>query len=124
MNKKYRLKGTIEEATERKRREEQVLSRIIDALKQVEIEAMVYRLEEGRSLKDPLTYDEINETFKKIAARIERRRAYWNSASGLNAIDGAEPSPEMAEIIEQEVSGEITVEEIKHKFDEIYSSKE
>lgn len=121
-NKKYKLRGSLIMATDRGHRDVKRLERILSLLYRVDAEAMVYRLKEGKSLKEPMTYDEFCETIEKMKERAERLKA-WQFAQGMSDIDGAEPSPEMKEMIQQEIDGEITTEDIKHRLDEIYSEK-
>lgn len=71
-----------------------------------------------------------NHEVQKILERLsdetkcftsEEKQRAWSFAQGMSDIDGAKPSPEMAEMIEQEIHGEITTEDIKHRLDEKYS---
>lgn len=46
----------------------------------------------------------------------------WNFALGLLEVDGLKVSDEMLEMIEKEIKGEMTVEDILKRLDEKYSA--
>ena len=51
----------------------------------------------------------------------ERREA-WEFAHGMSNVDGKKISPEMAEMIEREIRGEISTADIKKRLDEKYAA--
>ena len=44
--------------------------------------------------------------------KLEKRRA-WNFAIGMMQVDGVEPDQEYLDLVEKEINGEITLEEMK-----------
>lgn len=66
----------------------------------------------------------ISELWKELDLLNEdEKRQAWEFAQGMSDIDGRTPSPEMQEMIEQEIRGEITTADIKRRLDEIYNRK-
>ncbi len=49
--------------------------------------------------------------------------ANWQTAIGLQAVDGLQPSPYLLEVAERNIEGEITVEESRRLIDSYYRSK-
>ena len=54
--------------------------------------------------------------------KINTRREAWDFAIGLNKIDRYTPSAEMLEMVEQEIRGDITTEQIVERLCEKYKS--
>ena len=44
--------------------------------------------------------------------KLEKRKA-WDFAIGMMQVDGVEPSQEYLDLVEKEINGEITLEEMK-----------
>lgn len=74
--------------------------------------------------KKPVTYsmDEVVKLLEEDDAEEERRREAWAFASGLSKVDGLETSPEMKDLIEREIRGEISTADIKKILDEKYAT--
>ena len=49
---------------------------------------------------------------KKPFTREDKRKA-WNFAIGMMQVDGVKPDKEYLELVEKEINGEITLEEMK-----------
>ena len=75
--------------------------------------------------KNPVTHsmDEVVKLLEEDDAEEERRREAWAFAAGLSKVDGLETSPEMKELIEREIRGEISTADIKKILDEKYAKK-
>ena len=56
-----------------------------------------------------------------IEAQIRAKKEGWDFAIGMSKVDGGEPSKELLELVEKEIRGEITMEDIKKALYEKYS---
>lgn len=54
---------------------------------------------------------------------MNKNRTAWNFAIGLNKVAGLTPSDEFLEMVEQEIRGEITMEEILERLHKKYDTK-
>jgi hypothetical protein len=52
------------------------------------------------------------------------KQTAWNYALGLIKVDGLSPTPEFVELVNKEIRGEITLEEIEQKLNKRYRMKE
>ena len=50
----------------------------------------------------------------------EERRKSWDYAIGMSKIDGGEPSQELLDLIEKEINGETTHEDIIKELHKLY----
>lgn len=55
--------------------------------------------------------------------RMNKEKA-WNYALGIIKVDGLEPSPDFLELVEKEIKGEITTDDIRRVLDQKYKMKE
>lgn len=54
----------------------------------------------------------------------KREKGYaWQTAIGLQAVDGLKPSTYLIETARQHIEGDITIDEVKHLVDSYYKSK-
>lgn len=49
---------------------------------------------------------------QKIMTKAEKRKA-WNYALGMMQVDGVKPDEEYLELVEKEINGEITIDEME-----------
>jgi fido (protein-threonine AMPylation protein) len=67
--------------------------------------------------------DDFEEYIKQgEPAKIEKSRA-WQTAIGLQEVDGLKPSPYLVETARRNIEGEITMDEVKHRIDSYYKAK-
>ena len=52
----------------------------------------------------------------------EQKREAWNFAKGMIKVDGLKSSAEMDALVEREIRGEITTEDIKQALDKKYAA--
>lgn len=60
---------------------------------------------------------------ERPTTEIERKKA-WNYALGMIKIDGLTPSKDFLQLVEKEIKGEITPDDIKKYLDKKYYPKE
>ena len=54
----------------------------------------------------------------------KKEKSYaWQTAIGLQEVDGLKPSPYLIEIAKQNIEGDITIDEVKHLLDSYYKTK-
>ncbi|MDL2273312.1 hypothetical protein LJC34_01995 [Oscillospiraceae bacterium OttesenSCG-928-G22] len=54
----------------------------------------------------------------------EENRNHWDCAIGMSKVDGGEPSPELLALIEKEINGEITMDDILNALNKKYKKSE
>ncbi len=59
-----------------------------------------------------------------MAMTRDEKRTAWDFAVGLQAVDGRVPSEDMMEMIEKEIDGEMTVDDIARELKRKYSVME
>lgn len=61
--------------------------------------------------------------YKKITNQYtpEEKQLYWNIGTGLQAVDGLKPSEYLLDQQQKEISGELTLEEVKGNLDRYYA---
>ena len=57
-----------------------------------------------------------------MAMTRDEKREAWDFAVGMQAVDGHVPSEDMMEMIEKEINGEMTVDEIARELKRKYSA--
>ena len=64
------------------------------------------------------------EEYIKQGEPEKREKGYaWQTAIGLQEVDGLKPSPYLIETAKQNIEGDITFDEVKHLIDSYYKSK-
>ena len=75
-------------------------------------------------LLDYQYFEEIYGRLRKLE-QLEEKRKSWEYALDLNQIDGAyKPSPLLSDLMEKEIHGEISSDEIIEKFKQTYKQDE
>lgn len=78
----------------------------------------------GEVLLDYKHYEELYGRLKKLE-ELEKKRKSWQFAQDINQIDGEyEPSPMLSDLIEKEIHGEISSNEIVKKLKQEYKQSE
>ena len=55
----------------------------------------------------------LNETARQADESMEEKRAAWDFAIGMMQVNGVKPDKEYLELVEKEINGEITLEEME-----------
>jgi fido (protein-threonine AMPylation protein) len=64
------------------------------------------------------------EEYIKQGEPEKREKSYaWQTAIGLQDVDGLKPSPYLIETAKQNIEGDITIDEVKHRIDSYYKAK-
>lgn len=78
----------------------------------------------GEVLLDYQTYEELYNRLKKLE-KLEQKRKSWEYALDLNQIDGEyKPSPLLAGLMEKEINGKLSSDEIVRKLKNAYMENE
>lgn len=116
-NKKYRLRGTIEAATERSRREAEKLSQVLSFLEQVEIEIMDDRIENDRPLKDSITFEEFKAAIARMRENMRVEKLFALTPDEVieryKDYEPEEPLPSFEEFMKKLEARQKALEEVK-----------
>lgn len=78
----------------------------------------------GEVLLDYKYYEELYGRLRKLE-QLEEKRKSWEYAIELNQIDGAyKPSPLLSDIMEKEIQGELSSDDIVEKLKQVYRQTE
>lgn len=67
---------------------------------------------------------EFEEYIKQGEKGLREKAGYWQTAIGLQDVDGLKPSPYLLDTARRHIEGDITIEEVKGLIDTYYKSKE
>ena len=78
----------------------------------------------GEVLLDYKYYEELYGRLRKLE-ELEEKRKSWEYALDLNQLDGAyEPSPLLSDMMEKEIHGDLSSDEIVKKLKQVYKETE
>jgi hypothetical protein len=63
------------------------------------------------------------KNYIQILEVIMDKQKAWDYAIGLIKVDGLQPTPDFLELVEQEIDGKITVEDIERRLNSKYKMK-
>ena len=66
----------------------------------------------------------VNEYEEKYKSSYYVKQLQWDMAIGLQEVDNLKPSKYLEKLLEEEVEGNLTIEEVEKKLKEYYSEKE
>ena len=67
--------------------------------------------------------DDFEEYIRQGEPEKKEKSYAWQTAIGLQEVDGLKPSPYLIETAKQNIEGDITIEEVKHLIDSYYKAK-
>lgn len=67
---------------------------------------------------------EFEEYIRQGEKGLREKAGYWQTAIGLQDVDGLKPSPYLLDTARRHIEGDITIEEVKGLIDTYYKSKE
>jgi len=67
--------------------------------------------------------EEFDEYIRQVEPSAQQSAADWQTAIGLQQVDGLKPSQYLLDVAQRNIEGDITIEEVRQLLDSYYSSK-